>query len=326
MILQTVKQALSDATSSQKIFLGFSGGLDSSVLLHALWQLDFKPTLIHINHGLSPQANDWALHAKTVAKQYQLPCEVFTLNDQPALGESIEAWAREARYKIFSSLIQKEDWLLLAHHLDDQAETFFLQLLRGAGPKGLSSMASHHPFGSGFLIRPLLSLSRKEIQAYADQQKLTWISDESNEQIKFKRNFLRHHIFPALKEHFPGCLSTIARSARLCADESEVLNELLQEKLPRLVEEQNPSVSRFYFKRDDFVTASEKLKRQLLRAWIFSVLSQGLNERHVDEIKKLLTAEHWGKSTVEVNSDGSRVIFSREKEVLKISSSRLHQT
>ncbi len=290
--------------------------MDSSVLLHLLVEAGFKPQLIHINHGLSPQAERWAAHAKQKAEYYQLACEVRCLSSRPSKGESLEAWARTARYEIFAECLREGGTLVLAHHLDDQAETFLLQGLRGAGPKGLSSMAIKKPFGKGFLFRPLLSLSREELQAYAVVHQLSWVEDESNQNLKFKRNVLRHEILPLLKTHFPGCLSTLSRSARLCAEETEVLNECVQEKLALLVERQTEGSHRFYFKREAFRLASPLLQRQLLRAWIFSISAQALNECHLKEIEKLLNAEHWGKSKFEVTANQVRLVFTREKEAL----------
>ncbi len=323
---------------SGRSFVGFSGGLDSTVLLDLLCVNGFSPRVIHVHHGLSPMAGEWALHAKKVADHYGLLCQVIELEGSPSSGESTEAWARDARYRAFESCLSLEsDMLFLGHHLDDQAETVLLQLLRGAGPKGLSAMALEKPCGKGRLLRPLLSLPRETLERYAKTYLLPkgihWIHDESNDDIRFKRNALRHEVIPVLRAHFPGCLSTLARSARLCAEQEQVLSELLGPKLLSLIHTEG-EVSRFYFKRSLFSEASPLLKRQLLRGWIVSCLSYSVNEKHLTEIEKLLTAEHWSKSIISLGSvnmprsfEGKgEVFFIREKDalVLKSTGTDLH--
>jgi tRNA(Ile)-lysidine synthase len=314
---------------SGRLFLGFSGGLDSTVLLHLLCRRGFSPKVIHVHHGLSPLAAEWALHAKKVADHYGLECEVIRLEGAPSPGESVEAWARQARYRAFEALLTAgSDILFLGHHLDDQAETVLLQLLRGAGPKGLSAMPVEKPCGKGNLLRPLLSVSRENIERYAKAylvpQGLDWIHDESNDDIRFKRNALRHEVIPILRRHFPGCLSTLARSARLCREQEQVLSEWLDPQLVKLTDTEEGGISRFYFKRNVFSEASPLLKRQLLRRWILSRLSYSVNEKHLTEIEKLLTAEHWSNSMIRLDSVGNtsahegkgRIFFLREKNAL----------
>ena len=347
-IRQAVAKAMSEISpeimTKKQLWLAFSGGIDSSVLLKAVCDLGVRPNLIHINHALSINASHWADHAIATGAAYGLRVVVRTLESQPKLGDSLEAWARECRYEIFRELLSEGGVLLLGHHLDDQAETLLLQLLRGAGPKGLASMANQRMLGNGCLFRPLLSISREKIEIYArecagkeDNADFKWVTDESNENLKFKRNVIRHEVLPILKKHFPGCLSTLERTSRLCADESELLAELVNAELlelvdlgdlshlghlsdlkePSLNDLEKSACSRFYFKREGFQKVSPKMRRQLLRAWLQQSLGQGLNERHLGEIEKLLDAEHWSQSKFEVDIlvDGrtSRALLTREK-------------
>ncbi len=288
----------------QPLWLAFSGGVDSSVLLHLIFNLGLRPGLIHVNHQVSPHSEAWAQHAKEVAKHYGLPLEIKIL---PAFhadsGESFEAWARDQRHDIFKEILSAGGLIFLGHHLDDQAETFLLQLLRGAGPKGLSSMPAEKKLGNGFLLRPLLSASREDIENYASFYEIAYVNDESNENLRFKRNVLRHEVLPILKAHFAGCLESVSRAAMLCAHESELLSELIDEKLLDLVNPSEPDV--FYFKKNTFQEASPAMQRQLLRAWLMQVLGCSLNQRHLVEIEKLLTAEHWPQACFEVALSGN---------------------
>ena len=199
------------------LYVGFSGGLDSAVLLHVLAN---DPTLfqklhaIHIHHGLSKYATDWETHCQHYCETLGIPITVrrVTINS----GANIEEAARLARYQAFSELVNLQDGLLLAHHQDDQAETLLLQLLRGAGIDGLSAMPTRKILAKGELLRPFLQQPRKHLEDYAKQHQLTWVEDESNQNAMFSRNFLRHRIMPLLREKWPEATASLARSAEHC--------------------------------------------------------------------------------------------------------------
>ena len=208
--------ALAPWRESPRWWLGLSGGVDSTVLLDLLVRLRehhaIPPiTAVHVNHQLQHQALDWQQHceqlcaARGVAYLSQAAQVLF-------LGEGPEAAARRARYQVFESLLQQGDLLLLAHHLDDQIETFFLRLMRGAGAHGLAGMPVSRPLGAGALLRPLLSVSRQSIVAHARAHGLVWQEDVSNSDTAIDRNFLRQRLLPVLGERWPGYRSSILRS------------------------------------------------------------------------------------------------------------------
>jgi tRNA(Ile)-lysidine synthase len=211
-----------------KLVLAFSGGLDSCVLLHLLFQvnkiLPFQLSAQHVHHGLSPNADLWASTCENICKQLNVPLTTTKVQVKNE-GLGIEAAARQARYH---ALLQSEvdfihpDFILLAHHQDDQAETFLLQLARGAGVKGLAGMAAV----SGQLLRPLLDVPRKTLQEYAKQHRLAWVEDESNADSKFDRNFIRHEILPAMTKQYPAIRQTISRSAQHMAEANDLLEEI----------------------------------------------------------------------------------------------------
>ena len=212
-----------------RLWVAYSGGCDSHVLLHALWQLrDQLPpiSVIHIDHGLQAESAAWAGHCQRVCEALGLDCVVQRVDAQPRSGKSPEDIARHARYQAFSDVAAEDELVCLAHHQDDQAETFLLQLLRGAGPKGLGAMAVQSCRLSLTLIRPLLAFSREELEAYARDNGLKWIDDPSNAETDYRRNFLRHRIFPTLKARWPAANKVIARSAAHCAEAAEMLEDL----------------------------------------------------------------------------------------------------
>jgi tRNA(Ile)-lysidine synthase len=210
------------------IVVGLSGGIDSTVLLHVLVRrLRIAPariSAIHVNHQISPDAARWAAFCRRWCRELGVKLHVVKV-DVPR-GNSTEAAARAARYAVFAA--SGADMLLLAHNRDDQAETVLLQLLRGAGPRGLSAMPVLRPGTSRMpaVLRPLLETPRIAIEAYAARHRLQWVEDESNQDRTYLRNFLRHDVLPLLESKLPGVRGTLARAARHQAECSELLDTL----------------------------------------------------------------------------------------------------
>ena len=208
---------LNKLVNFHNVYVGFSGGLDSTVLLHSLASqpaLAGKLQAVHINHGLSKNAAVWQMHCQAFCKTLSIP--LITRQVEFDRKANIEENARIARYQIFASLLAEHDCLLLAHHGDDQAETLLLQLLRGAGIDGMAAMAPVKQFAKGALVRPFLQHSRQLLEAYAHLHNLTWVEDESNQDSAFSRNYIRQHIMPLLQAKWPGAVGNLMRSAVLC--------------------------------------------------------------------------------------------------------------
>lgn len=211
--------------------IAFSGGLDSTVLLHLLVHLaktESLPALsaIHVHHGLQAAADAWPDHCQSVCDALGVPLQVVRVQVQP--GASIERAARDARYAAFIEATQANEVLMTAQHRDDQAETLLFRLLRGAGVRGLSGMPSERPLGRGHLLRPLLNVTRAELEAYATEHQLSWIEDPSNQDHQFSRNYLRHQVFPVLTARWPQAVATMARSAAHLSEAQGLLDELAQ--------------------------------------------------------------------------------------------------
>jgi tRNA(Ile)-lysidine synthase len=245
--------------------VALSGGLDSSVLLHALAQeragLPGELSAVHVNHGLHADAGEWQATCERMCAALGVPIESRRVHVAAAKGESLEASARDRRYGAFHEIMQPGDALLLAHHADDQAETFLLQALRGAGVRGLAAMPESAEFAGGLLLRPVLAYPRIELEAWARSQGLTWIEDPSNADRDFDRNYLRHEVMPRLRSRWPAVADTLSRAARHSAEAEAVVQVLAAEDWQR------------YGKGDTLpVQALEELPepraRQLLRHWV----------------------------------------------------------
>ncbi|MBI4195324.1 MAG: tRNA lysidine(34) synthetase TilS [Betaproteobacteria bacterium] len=225
--------------TGDRLMVGLSGGVDSMVLLDVLTRLRrrlrFGLAAVHVNHQISPNASRWARFCREACRARDVPLR--TVKVVVPRGDSVEAAARAARYDVFHRL--RADFVVLAHTQNDQAETVLLQLLRGAGVKGLAAMpllrkaegkrSLDHP--SSFILhpsilRPLLDVPRGEIERYARERNLEWIEDESNADTYFPRNFLRSEVLPLIARRFPAWRNTLARSAIHLAEAAELLDEL----------------------------------------------------------------------------------------------------
>ena len=219
------------------VVIAYSGGVDSQVLLHALArlkqnnQLDNPLTVCHINHGLSKNAALWQQSAQLQCQQLGLPLTVCEVLIDTSTSQSLEALARDARYKALQAAAPKNALIITGHHSDDQSETFLLALKRGAGLKGLAAMARISSLSEHSLVRPLLDVTREDIVTYAKENHLDWVEDESNSDIRFDRNFIRHQIMPLLTKRWPAMLSTVQRSSEHCREGQLLLTELAEQDL-----------------------------------------------------------------------------------------------
>jgi len=214
--------------------VAFSGGLDSTVLLFALHELSreldgIQLRAVHVDHGLHANARAWAGQCEIAARQLGVPFEVCRVEVDLTAGDGIEAAARYARYAALEQLLEPGATLMTAHHADDQVETVLLRLLRGTGVRGLGSIAERMPFGPGWLVRPLLTIDRSELEAFARARSLTWVEDPTNLNTARDRNYLRHEVVPVLRRRWPGLPAALGRSARLAAEGATLLRELAEQ-------------------------------------------------------------------------------------------------
>jgi tRNA(Ile)-lysidine synthase len=269
---------LAQLPPAQRYWVAYSGGCDSTVLLHALATLrgKFPAELhaLHVNHNLHDAAPAWAAHCREVCEALAVPLTEVNVDARGARGESPEAAARAARYDIFAKVLKNGDGLLLAHHRDDQAETLLLQLLRGSGPRGLAAMPAHRPQGAGWLGRPLLGFSRKDLCRYAEAEELHWIDDPSNFDTDFDRNFLRQQVMPLLQERWPSASTTLARAAGHQAETAELLHQLAEEDWQLTAGPQADTL-----RIESLLRLTPERQRNVLRYWIDTVNALPLPDR-----------------------------------------------
>ncbi|WP_159714327.1 tRNA lysidine(34) synthetase TilS [Blochmannia endosymbiont of Camponotus nipponensis] len=260
----------------RKLLLSYSGGLDSTVLLDILTILRNRGSksissplilrAIYVHHGLSSHAKIWADHCLEQCKTRDIPFSVIHINCYDAENKrcNIESLARNLRYKQLYNHLYSDEVLLTAHHMDDQVESVFLALKRGSGPAGLSGITKNILHADKYrLLRPLLGCSRKQLEIYAHKKKLTWIEDDTNMNIRFDRNFLRIKILPSIYRRWPCFNRVVARTAQLCRDQEELLDELLSESLRKLIDTSDGSL---LFR--PILQYSIPKRQALLRRWL----------------------------------------------------------
>ncbi len=248
------------------LWIAYSGGLDSQVLLHLLHSAraqlaPLQLRAIHIHHGLNPHADSWAEHCQQSSESLSIACQIIRVQIPQNSGESLEALARTARYQAFERVLHSGEALVTAQHADDQAETLLLQLLRGAGAPGLAAMSEKSRLGRGWLLRPLLNMRRADLLAYAVEHGLTWVEDDSNQDRRFARNFLRHEIMPRLEQRWSALVKSLQQAARYQAENAQLLRDLGD--IDRLACEQHKTL---------LIAALQKLslprQNNVLRTWL----------------------------------------------------------
>lgn len=247
------------------IFVAYSGGVDSHVLLHLCASKSVyrdKVVAVYVHHGLQAEADAWSLHCRHVAETLGVGFRELRVDARPKKRQSPEEAARIVRYRALAELVLQHDVLLVAQHNEDQLETVLLQLFRGSGVAGLAAMPECMPFGQGVLLRPLLGEDKRNIVHYAESHGLAWVEDPSNQTVDYDRNFLRNTIIPLLKQRWPAIAKTVSRSARHCAEAAGLLDHLADSLLADVCDKQDKSLV------IDRLLSLDKSRRNLvLRHW-----------------------------------------------------------
>ena len=222
--------ALQQAPAAKRYVVALSGGLDSVVLLHSLCalraegQLTSEISALHINHNLSPIAQQWQAFCQQICADWQVSLHTEAI--EVSASGSIETAARNSRYQAFRELLQADELLLMAHHLDDQTETVLFRLTRGAGAQGLAGIPAQRQLGSGRLLRPLLQYGRAKLAAYAAMHQLAWQEDESNSDQQHDRNYLRHQVLPQIEKRWPDYRQSWRKSLALLSENDDLQKQL----------------------------------------------------------------------------------------------------
>ncbi|MCK5726440.1 MAG: tRNA lysidine(34) synthetase TilS [Thiotrichaceae bacterium] len=254
--------------SNTSILIAYSGGLDSHVLLHFFSQLresypDLPLRSVYVDHGLQSISSQWGKHCKKVAKSLQISHQTLTLSLDSQSGESLEALARTGRYAALKNHLLANEVLITAHHQEDQAETLLLQLFRGAGVDGLAAMPILGHSMDFTHWRPLLAYSQQSLRNYAEQYQLNFIEDPSNQEQRFDRNYIRHHLIPTLQERWPSIVNTLSRSASIQADASHLISDCMTQQLSLILNNKDNTLSVEKLKKKSIVQ-----QKALLRLWI----------------------------------------------------------
>lgn len=283
------------------VYVALSGGLDSSVLLHllSLLQTQYKPqsfnlSAIHVNHQLSPNAAQWQEFCAQKCRAYNISFASQTVTVNKKRRQSLEALARELRYQALCDSLKnmrndhqdtacskQKICIALGQHKDDQAETFLLQLKRGAGVKGLSAMASRFKRHETEFVRPLLDFTREQLASFAKHQHLEWIEDESNDDEQFDRNYLRQKVMPVISQRWPQFNTTLSRSARLCAEADTVISEYMASLAPTICKRQD------HIEIVPFSALSLPTKRSFLRHWLSAFLEAAPSFKQLEDVLRL---------------------------------------
>lgn len=297
---EALLKALRDCIEgANKVKVAYSGGLDSTVLLHLCVNLRAQQTTLevsalHIHHGLSQHADAWQMHCQQTCEAWSVPFVTKNVNIKQKARTSLEQQAREARYEAIDKLAQHDELVLLGQHQNDQAETFLLQLARGAGIEGLSAMPEYftrnikHDSATSYLLsfaRPLLNCTQSQLTEYAQEHKLSWVEDESNSDEGFHRNFVRHSVMPVLQQKWPSINATISRSAKHCAEQAELVHEYMSLQADNVIDSQG------HLDIQAWQELSDISQRAMLRFWLKARVNIMPSTAVLNEIERLTTAK-----------------------------------
>ncbi len=261
--------------------VGFSGGADSTALLHLLARIPNRPDLlaVHVHHGLQTEADHWTRFCQQQCRRLDIELIIHPVQVVER-GLGLEAAARQARYQALEQHLRAGDALLLAHHGDDLAETLLLNLFRGAGLHGMSAMPPARRLKQGWLLRPLLGLRRSQLLQWLESQLLQWQEDPSNQDDRFSRNFLRNRCLPLLDQRWPGVRKRLADTALLLQQQRDLLDAFTRSSLATMRLENGG------LQRDTLATLSPQLQREVLRLWLHETTDHVPTRRKLEEIRR----------------------------------------
>ena len=317
--MDAVSQAVNEACGAlsninQTLWIAYSGGMDSHVLLHAFCKVSKQfPELslkaVHVNHQLQDEAERWEKHCHSVCEALNVPYTSLSVDAKPQSGDSPEDAARKARYQAIEQCLEPGDILLTAHHQTDQAETLLLQLMRGSGLAGLAAMPEQRDKQSYQHGRPLLNLSRVSLLSYAKENQLQWVEDPTNDDRAIRRNYIRHEVVPVLEQQWPNASHLIASSAAYLADSFELLTECLDDYLELVLI--GPDVLAL----EPLLEFSRNKQFHIIRHWYRSL---GLAQPGADKLSVILDEIILARedATPKLQWQGSQLIRHRNRLIL----------
>jgi tRNA(Ile)-lysidine synthase len=302
LVLEQIVKTVQTLTDAKRLWVGYSGGLDSHVLLDLMVKAfadypDYQVGAVHVHHGISEHADDWVQHCEQICSELQVPLTVLWVDGRVVEGRSPEEVAREARFSALEKFLQQDECLLLAHHEADQAETILLRLFRGAGPQGLSGMPIKAALGESELIRPLLTVSKEILLNYAQEQALRWIEDDSNTNIRLDRNFLRHEILPKLAARWPRVVRSVSRAGSLCLETATAVQILASHDIEGVKGKQEDTLS-----VSQLLQLEPIRRRSVVRCWLQSQGYSFPSRDHMERIdREVLQAKAGAKPKLKIS-------------------------
>lgn len=285
-----LQNLIAHVDACERIYVAYSGGLDSSVLLNLLARspLASRLTAIHIHHGLSPHADRWAKHCQIECNKRGIELLMHRV-EVVSEGRGIEQAARNLRYRCFAQSVGNKDVLVTAHHQDDQAETLLYRLLRGTGLKGLGGMKGQTRLGDLNILRPFLDCTRRQLETYAETEGVSWVEDESNASDDYDRNYIRQHIAPVFEKRWPQFAAKFAQSSRHLAESERLLHAYVEEDLKSLTrrsERVGESIE-----LESFLSYSRARQKAVLQRWCEKLQFDTPNTAHLEKLDEILRAK-----------------------------------
>ncbi len=318
IVIDALAASLESLPKTASLCVGLSGGLDSVVMLHGL--IHCAPHLsvraLHVNHGLSPSAALWQQFCADFCQAHGVAFTAVEVDVKSALvnpNASIEAAARDLRYKAFASQLDAEEVLILAHHLDDQLETLLLRLMRGAGIDGLRGMPAERSVGVSRLLRPLLQVSRSALQNYAETNSLSWVEDDSNSNTKFDRNYCRHEVMPVLEKRWPNYRESLSKSLQLMDEAAVIIHEVAVQDIA------NASAAHAgVLKVSDLALLSKSRLRNALRVWLLQLQAPAMGWKPLNDVVAKLTKHRGAGQTLVTTGEFTLVAYKGELHALRV--------
>lgn len=303
-------ETLSYPEKNTDYVVAYSGGIDSHVLLHCCKELKLSVRAVHVHHGLQSIADDWVVHCQTACDALNIQLDVLYVDGRNKKGQSPEEAARRARYLALKNNLGAGDCLLTAQHLNDQAETVLIQLLRTASAAGLAAMPAVKKIGEHLHLRPLLTFSRQEIENFAKQANLQWVEDPSNQDVSYDRNYIRRNVVPMLEQRWPEITQQLSIISALQANNLQVLQDMAAIDLASSL---NTSTYSFIVSAYEIISVLSMTRlRQLSSARLLNLLRYWLSSRDSAAINSLPTRnllEEIEKSLINSRQDAKAVVY-----------------
>ncbi|BGI51324.1 MAG: tRNA lysidine(34) synthetase TilS [Buchnera aphidicola (Ceratovacuna japonica)] len=281
-----IKSILKYIKKNQKILIAYSGGLDSTVLLHQLIILKkkklkkIKIRAIHINHNISKNSKYWKKHCIKECKKNKI--KLILKKIKKKYKNNLENNLRKERYKIIKKELLEDEIIITGHHLNDQCETLLLALKRGSGPNGLSGIRKSTFLGNKkqLLIRPFIKINKKKLENWAIKKKIKWINDESNLNTYFERNFIRLKIIPILEKRWPFILNNFYRTSKICQKNQKTLNFFINPILKKC------KINKTEIKIEKIKIFPKEIGILIIRNWIYKLIKKFLSYKKINQIYK----------------------------------------